>query len=52
MFKFVKKCLLYLLLSFSGSLSSMTNVSNFTRCLSLNNQPCMTRLILIDLNPD
>ena len=39
------------LLSFSESLASMANASNFTRWISLNDQPCMTRPTLIDLNP-
>ena len=40
------------LLSFSGSLAGIANVSNLTTCISLNNQPCMTRPTLIDLNRD
>ena len=40
------------LLSFSGSLTSMANVSSHTACISLNNQPCVARSTLIDLNPD
>ena len=38
------------LLNFSGSLASMTNASNFTTYISSNNQPCMTRPTLINLN--
>ena len=34
------------LFGFSGLLASMANVSNFTACLSLNNQPCMARKYL------
>ena len=30
----------------------MDNVSNFTACISLNNQQCIARTTLIDLNPD
>ena len=30
----------------------MVNVSDHTKCISLNNQPCMIRSILIDLNLD
>ena len=30
----------------------MANVSNFTTCVSLNQQPCVTRPTIIDLNPD
>ena len=40
------------LLSFIGSISSLANGSYFAACTSLNNQPCMTRPILINLNPD
>ena len=40
------------LLSFSGSLANMTDISSFPTCISLNNQPCMTRPALIGLNPD
>ena len=32
------------------SLSSMANVSNLTTCISLNNQPWVTKPALIDLN--
>ena len=38
-------------LSFSGSLASMVNASNFTTCISLNNHPYMTRPTMIDSNP-
>ena len=41
-----------MLLSFSGSLARMFNVSDHTKCVSLNIQPCMTWPTLIDLNPD
>ena len=30
----------------------MANVSNLTRCISFNNQPCMTRATIIGLNLD
>ena len=47
MFEFVKKkCL------FSGSLASMGNVLSLTTCISLNNQSCMAKPTLIDLNPN
>ena len=46
------KKVLFTLLAFSGSIVSMTNDSNLTTCVSLNNQPCMTRLTLIYLNPE
>ena len=39
-------------LSFSGSLASMVNASNFATCISYNIQLCMTRPIFIDLNLD
>ena len=51
MFRLIKKVFNALLI-FSGSLASMANVSNYTKCLSLNNQSCMTRPTLIDFNPD
>ena len=51
MFRFIKQGF-FTLLRFSGSLASMANVSNLTKCISLNNQPCMTRPTVNDLNPD
>ena len=36
--------------SFSGQLASMAKVSNFTTCIFLNNQLCMTRATLTDLH--
>ena len=51
MFGFINKMFIALL-SFSGWLASIGNISNWTICISLNNQPCMTRSTLIDLNPD
>ena len=51
MFGFIKQGF-FILLRFSGSLASMANVSNLTKCISLNNQPCMTRPTVNDLNPD
>ena len=51
MFGFIKKMFIRLL-SFSGSLASMANVSSFTTYISLNSQPCMTRPTLFDLNTD
>ena len=40
MFGFIKKVLITLL-SFSGSLLSMANLSSFTTCMFLNNPPCI-----------
>ena len=40
------------LFSFSRLLAYMINFSTLTTCVSLNNQPCMTRPTLIDLNPN
>ena len=51
MFGLIKKAFTALL-SFSGSLVSIPNLSNFTKYISLSNQPCMTRPTLADLNPD
>ena len=39
----------YAIVSFSGSLAS--NSKRPMKCLSLNNQPCETRLTLVDINP-
>ena len=39
----------YAIVSFSGSLVS--NSKQPMKCLSLNNQPCETRLTLVDINP-
>ena len=50
-FGFIKQVFITLL-SFSRLLASMTNVPNFTTLIPLNDQPCMARLTLIDLNPD
>ena len=47
MFGLIKKSFIALL-SFSGLIASMANTSNFTACISFNNQPCMTRPTLID----
>ena len=38
-------------MGFSGSLASIANIFEIPTCISLNNQPLMTDL-LIDLNPD
>ena len=51
MFRLIKQGFIALL-SFSESIASMANVSNFITCISLNNQPCMTRPTVIDLNLD
>ena len=40
------------LLSVNGSLAHMAKFSNRTKWISLNNQPCMTRAMFINLNPD
>ena len=40
------------LLNFRESLTNMDNVSSLAICISLNNQLCMARPTLIDLNPD
>ena len=39
-------------LSFGGLLASAINAPSYIRCISLNNEPCMTRPTLIDLNSD
>ena len=43
MFRLIKRVFIIALLSFSGSLA--------TKCMSLNNEPCVIRPNLIDLNP-
>ena len=40
------------LLSFNGSSADVVKVPGHTKCISLNNQPCLSRSILIDLNPN
>ena len=49
MFGLTKK-VFFTLLSFSGLIVSMANDSSLTACISLNNQPCITRSTLVDLN--
>ena len=51
MFKLIKQVVIALL-SFSGLLASLINLSNNAKCTYLNNQPCMTRSSLIYLNRD
>ena len=46
MFKSIKQAYI-VLLSFSGSLASINNIYSFTACISLNNQSCMTSLLLM-----
>ena len=48
MFRLIKQVFIALL-SFSGLLAIMANVSSFTTCSCLNNQPCMTRSTLLDI---
>ena len=43
--------LFIVLLSFSNSLAREAKVSRRTKCLFLNNEPCMVRPTLIVLNP-
>ena len=50
MFRLIKQAFI-VLLSFSESLARVAKVSNRIKCLSLNNEPCMVRPTLIDLNP-
>ena len=42
MFKFIKQAFISLL-SFSGSLDCLAKLSDQTKCISLNNEPCLTR---------
>ena len=52
MYRLGKQIFTAFLISFSGWLASMANVSNFITCISLNKEPSMTRPTNIDLNPD
>ena len=36
---------------FIGLLTGIVSASNLTKCVSLNNQICMTQPILVDLHP-
>ena len=40
------------LLNFTGYLASIVNVSDNTKCISLNNQQFMTQPTLINLHPN
>ena len=40
------------LLSFNGSSADVVKVPGHTKYISLNNQPCLSRSIIIDLNPN
>ena len=40
------------LLSFSGSLASIVNTPDHIKCVSWNNQQCMTQPTLINLHPN
>ena len=50
MFSFIKQVFI-LLLSFISALARVAMVSDRTKCLFLNDYPCMVRLTLIDMNP-
>ena len=41
----------FILLSFSSSLARVAKVSDWKKCVSLNDEPHMVRPTLIDLNP-
>ena len=51
MFGLIEK-LFIVLLSFNESSASIVNVPNQTKCIILNNQPCMPQSTLFNLNPD
>ena len=51
MFVFIKKVFIELL-GFNKSLVNMVNVSGHAKCISLNKQQCISRLTLININPD
>ena len=48
----IKECLVCFLYyqSFSESLAREAKYSDHTKCLFLNDEPCMARLTIIDLN--
>ena len=50
MFSLIKQVFI-VLLSFSESLARVAKVSDRTKCLSSNDEPCIVRPSLIDLNP-
>ena len=50
MFSFIKQ-LFILLLSFISALARVAMISDRTKCLFLNDDPCMVRLTLIDMDP-
>ena len=51
MFSLIKQVFI-VLLGFSGSLASIVNASNHTKCTFLNNQQCMTQpTLIINLHP-
>ena len=45
------KQMFIVLLSFSSSFTHIANISDRTKCLSLNEESCIVRPTLIDLNP-
>ena len=50
MFSLIKQVFI-VLINFSRSLACIVNASDCTKCISLNNQACMTRSTFIGLNP-
>ena len=50
MFSLIKQVFI-VLLSLSESLARVAKVSDRTKCLSSNDEPCIVRPSLIDLNP-
>ena len=50
MFSLIKQVFI-VLINFSRSLACIVNASDCTKCVSLNNQACMTRSTFIGLNP-
>ena len=49
MFKFIKQVFIALL-SFSASIARIASVPDCAKYISLNNEPCLARPILINLN--
>ena len=50
MLRLIKKVFITSMSFFSGSLTCVAKVSDCTKIISLNNQPCLARSTLVDLN--
>ena len=52
MSRLVKRVFIFVLLTFRGSSASTFDAPDHIKCISLNNQQCMTQLTLINLHPN